>query len=124
MLLSFLPLHALALVAVAPQRVAIVTGASRGIGKGMAIELGRAGFCVHCVGRSSRASGQTTERAVAADAGELTVDATAEVVTAAGGRGVAVAADPSVEMNASGNAVAEAWELNDAAKEAATAIER
>ena len=97
MLLSFLPLHALALVAVAPQRVAIVTGASRGIGKGMAIELGRAGFCVHCVGRSSRASGQTTERAVAADAGELTVDATAEAVTAAGGRGVAVAADLSEE---------------------------
>ena len=77
------------------QRVAIVTGASRGIGRGIAIELGRAGFAVHCVGRSSRSGGQTTERAVADTAGELTVEATAEAVSAAGGRGVAVQADLS-----------------------------
>ena len=77
------------------QRVAIVTGASRGIGRGIAIELGRAGFAVHCIGRASRSGGQTTERAVAADYTDLTVEATAEAVSAAGGRGVAVQADLS-----------------------------
>ena len=34
-------------------KVAIVTGASRGIGRGIAIELGRAGMTVYVVGRSS-----------------------------------------------------------------------
>ena len=78
--------------ALRPQRVAVVTGASRGIGKGIAVELGRAGFAVVCVGRSSRADGgQTTERATAES--DLTVEATAEAVTAAGGRGCAVSCD-------------------------------
>lgn len=93
-MLLTLSIAALSLVP-GPQRVALVTGASRGIGKGIAVELGRSGYCVHCVGRSSRTAGQTTERAVAADAGELTVEATAEAVSAAGGRGIAVAADLS-----------------------------
>ena len=38
-------------------KVAIVTGASRGIGRGIAIELGRAGMTVYVVGRSSTATG-------------------------------------------------------------------
>ena len=42
--------------AVLPQRVAVVTGASRGIaiGKGIVVELGRAGYAVYALGRSSR----------------------------------------------------------------------
>ena len=36
------------------QRVAVVTGSSRGIGKGIAVELGRAGFAVYALSRSSR----------------------------------------------------------------------
>ncbi len=35
-------------------RVALVTGASRGIGKGIALELGAAGATVYCAARSSR----------------------------------------------------------------------
>jgi len=75
-----------------PQRVAVVTGASRGIGKGIAVELGREGYAVVCVGRSSRTdAGPTTERPTAE--ADLTVEATAEAVTAAGGRGRALPCD-------------------------------
>ena len=65
-------------------RVAIVTGASRGIGKGCAQELGAAGATVYVTGRS------VTERAA-----ELpgTVTATAAEIAAAGGRAVAVPCD-------------------------------
>jgi len=76
------------------QRVAVVTGASRGIGKGVAIELGRLGFTVYATGRSSRVSGITTERDMPVDE-EVTVDATAEAVTAAGGHGVGIRCDHS-----------------------------
>ncbi|MEU3010616.1 SDR family NAD(P)-dependent oxidoreductase [Nocardia asteroides] len=63
-------------------RVAVVTGASRGIGKGIALELGVAGATVYVTGRT------TTP-------GRLpgTVHATAEEITAAGGTGVAVVCD-------------------------------
>ncbi|KAK7254854.1 short chain dehydrogenase [Aureococcus anophagefferens] len=66
------------------RRVAIVTGATRGIGKGIALELGRAGYAVHAVGRSSRSD---PDRDVSAEMGEyrrlpadeeLTVERTAE----------------------------------------------
>jgi len=65
-------------------RVAIVTGASRGIGKGCAQELGAAGATVYVTGRS------VSERAA-----ELpgTVTATAAEIVAAGGRAVAVPCD-------------------------------
>ncbi|MEV6063249.1 SDR family NAD(P)-dependent oxidoreductase [Nocardia asteroides] len=65
-------------------RVAVVTGASRGIGKGIALELGAAGATVYVTGRT------TTP-------GRLpgTVHATAEEITAAGGTGVAVVCDHS-----------------------------
>ena len=85
------------------RRVAIVTGGSRGIGKGIALELGRAGFAVHAIGRSSRSD---PDRDVSDEMGpyrrlpageELTVEKTAEEVTAAGGRGVGVVCDCSVE---------------------------
>ena len=65
-------------------RVAIVTGASRGIGKGCAIELGAAGATVYVTGR-------TVEEGSAPLPG--TVGATAAEVDAAGGRGIAAACD-------------------------------
>ncbi|KAJ8609841.1 hypothetical protein CTAYLR_008132 [Chrysophaeum taylorii] len=71
--------------------VSIVTGGSRGIGKGIALELGKAGATVYVVGRSSRGR-QSVERSLPAGE-DLTVEATAEAVTAAGGVGVAVALD-------------------------------
>ena len=63
-------------------KVAVVTGASRGVGKGIAIELGAAGATVYVTGRS-------------VEAGPLpgTIGETAAEVTEAGGVGVAVACD-------------------------------
>ncbi len=67
------------------RRVAWVTGASRGVGRGIAVALGRAGWVVYVTARSS-AAGRT---------GHLpgTVEATADAVAAAGGQGVAVVCD-------------------------------
>jgi NAD(P)-dependent dehydrogenase (short-subunit alcohol dehydrogenase family) len=65
-------------------RIAIVTGASRGIGRGCAIELGARGATVYCTGR--RTSSQEPP-----DAGS--VEAVAAEVAAAGGRGIAVVCD-------------------------------
>ncbi|HEV2373388.1 MAG TPA: SDR family NAD(P)-dependent oxidoreductase [Streptosporangiaceae bacterium] len=66
-------------------RVAWVTGASRGVGRGVAAALGRAGWVVYVTARSSQA-GRT---------GHLpgTVEQAAAAVTVAGGRGVAVVCD-------------------------------
>ncbi|MFF5083685.1 hypothetical protein ACFY36_42110 [Actinoplanes sp. NPDC000266] len=58
------------------QRVAVVTGASRGVGKGIAVALGAAGFVVHVTGRST--GGRVTFPAVGGTVGE-----TARAVTAA-----------------------------------------
>jgi NAD(P)-dependent dehydrogenase (short-subunit alcohol dehydrogenase family) len=66
--------------------VALVAGATRGGGRGVAIELGRAGATVYVTGRSSRAGGST-------EGLPGTVDETAEEVTARGGRGIAVVCD-------------------------------
>ena len=65
-------------------RVAIVTGASRGIGKGCALELGAAGAVVYVTGR-------TLEEGAAPLPG--TIAATADEVSALGGEGVAVRCD-------------------------------
>ena len=67
-------------------RVAVVTGASRGAGKGIALALGATGATVYVTGR-------TLEEGDAPLPG--TVQATAEAVTAAGGKGVAVFCDHS-----------------------------
>jgi NAD(P)-dependent dehydrogenase (short-subunit alcohol dehydrogenase family) len=66
------------------ERVILVTGASRGAGKGIAIALGASGATVYVTGRS-----------VHEDDNPLpgTVQATAEAVTAAGGEGIAVVCD-------------------------------
>jgi len=68
-----------------PDRVAVVTGASRGVGKGIAIALGAAGATVYVTGRSF-------EGGKAHPLGG-TVQGTAEAVTKAGGKGIAVPCD-------------------------------
>jgi NAD(P)-dependent dehydrogenase (short-subunit alcohol dehydrogenase family) len=67
-------------------RVALVTGASRGVGKGIARGLGEAGATVYVTGR-------TTEDGASAARLPGTVHATAAEVTALGGRGTAVPLD-------------------------------
>ena len=64
-------------------RVAIVTGASRGIGKGIALELGRAGMTVYVASRSSRTTGFVSdERALGEENVDCTVEGTAEEINA------------------------------------------
>ena len=72
-------------------RVAIVAGATRGAGRGIAVALGEEGATVYCTGRSVRGN-----LASGADRPE-TIDETAERVTAAGGKGIAVRCDHTVE---------------------------
>ncbi len=72
-------------------RVALVTGASRGIGKGIALELGAAGATVYLTGRT-RSDSATPDWADSTEAAG-TIDAAAAEVTALGGEGVAVACD-------------------------------
>jgi NAD(P)-dependent dehydrogenase (short-subunit alcohol dehydrogenase family) len=66
--------------------IALVTGASRGVGRGVATALGRAGATVWVTGRSIRGG-------VATEGLPGTVDDTADEVTAAGGKGIAVRCD-------------------------------
>jgi NAD(P)-dependent dehydrogenase (short-subunit alcohol dehydrogenase family) len=74
-------------------RVAVVTGASRGAGRGIAIELGAAGATVICTGRSTRAAPAEGYDQILAlsslDRMPGSIEDTAEAVSAAGGRGVA-----------------------------------
>src|ERR687894_1434973 len=67
-------------------KVALVAGATRGAGRGIAVALGEAGATVYCSGRSTR------ERRSEIDRPE-TIEDTAELVTEAGGEGIAVAVD-------------------------------
>ncbi|MGH9280346.1 MAG: SDR family oxidoreductase [Acidimicrobiales bacterium] len=69
-------------------RVAVVAGATRGAGRGIAAALGEAGATVVCTGRTSR-SGQLQSDYDRAE----TIEDTADLVTALGGTGVAVAVD-------------------------------
>ena len=68
--------------------VALVTGASRGMGRGIALALGDAGATVYVTGRTVRG-------AVAVDGAPGTIDDTADEVTARGGVGIAVRCDHS-----------------------------
>ena len=67
-------------------RVALVAGATRGAGRGIAVELGASGATVWCTGRSTRGRRSEYDR-------PETIEETAELVTAAGGRGIAAAVD-------------------------------
>lgn len=67
-------------------KVALVAGATRGAGRGTAIELGAAGATVYVTGRSTRAQRSEVDRVE-------TIEETAELVEAAGGKGIAVQVD-------------------------------
>ncbi|MEU3663576.1 SDR family oxidoreductase [Streptomyces sp. NPDC032940] len=67
-------------------RVALVAGATRGAGRGIAVELGAAGATVYVTGRTTRARRSEYDR-------PETVEDTADLVTEAGGQGVAVPTD-------------------------------
>ena len=62
-------------------KVAVVAGATRGAGRGIACMLGEAGATVYCTGRSVRGSPATKDR-------PETIEETAEMVTAHGGMGI------------------------------------
>lgn len=70
-------------------RVALVAGATRGAGRGIASMLGEAGATVYCSGRSARGR-------LAGERKEV-IEETAERVSALGGRGIAVRTDHAVE---------------------------
>ncbi|CAM9753819.1 unnamed protein product, partial [Choristocarpus tenellus] len=74
-------------------KVAVVTGASRGIGKGIALALGEEGCIVYLTGRSS--GGRTTDEELGG-----TVEQTVEDIRAAGGHGVAVLCDHADDTQA------------------------
>ena len=61
-------------------KIAVVTGASRGVGKGIALALGEQGCTVYVTGRTT-------------GSGERTIDTTARLVTEAGGEGRAIPCD-------------------------------
>ena len=67
-------------------KVALVTGATRGGGRGIAVGLGEAGATVYATGRSTRERRSEIDRAE-------TIEDTAELVTGAGGEGIAVPVD-------------------------------
>ncbi|WP_341277776.1 SDR family oxidoreductase [Paenibacillus sp. FSL H8-0537] len=71
-------------------KVAVVAGATRGAGRGIAIGLGKAGATVYCTGRSVRGGLSNMNR-------QETIDETAEMVAAVGGIGIAVRVDHTVE---------------------------
>jgi NAD(P)-dependent dehydrogenase (short-subunit alcohol dehydrogenase family) len=75
--------------------VAVVAGATRGAGRGIARMLGEAGATVYCTGRSSRTQPNTSGHHYAGR--PETIEETAELVEAAGGTGIAVRVDHAVE---------------------------
>ncbi len=66
--------------------VTLVTGGTRGAGRGIAVELGAAGATVYVTGRSTRTGRSDMDR-------PETIEETAELVDAAGGTGIAVGCD-------------------------------
>lgn len=70
-------------------KIAVVTGASRGAGRGIAFELGSAGATVYVTERSIK--GATTDNR------PETIEGTAEGVTSRGGKGIAIRCDHTSE---------------------------
>jgi NAD(P)-dependent dehydrogenase (short-subunit alcohol dehydrogenase family) len=77
------------------EKIAVVAGATRGAGRGIACMLGEAGATVYCTGRSVRGRPATAGR-------RETIEETAEMVTARGGSGMAVQVDHTVEDQVAG----------------------
>src|SRR5437868_11127948 len=71
-------------------QIAVVAGATRGAGRGIARALGEAGATVYCTGRSVRGKRSPYNR-------PETIEETALLVDAAGGAGVALRVDHTVE---------------------------
>src|SRR5687767_4970136 len=69
-------------------RVAVVAGATRGAGRGIAAALGEAGSTVICTGRSSRSGNERSDYNR-----PETIEETAELVTRLGGTGIAIQVD-------------------------------
>jgi NAD(P)-dependent dehydrogenase (short-subunit alcohol dehydrogenase family) len=90
-------------------KVAVVAGATRGAGRGIACMLGEAGATVYCTGRSSRTNRSEREAksagkrrgkgrsAFVTEQRPETIEETAEMVTARGGKGIAVQVDHTVQ---------------------------
>lgn len=72
--------------------IAVVTGASRGAGRGIAAVLGEAGATVYVTGRSVRGGGSTEDM-------RGTIDDTAEEVTSRGGTGIPLRCDHTDESD-------------------------
>jgi NAD(P)-dependent dehydrogenase (short-subunit alcohol dehydrogenase family) len=68
------------------EKVALVAGGTRGAGRGIAAELGAAGATVYVTGRTTRGHRSEYDR-------PETIEETADIVTALGGRGIAVRVD-------------------------------
>jgi dehydrogenase/reductase SDR family protein 1 len=88
------------------QKTAWVTGASRGVGRGIAVALGGAGWTVWVSARSGRTAGSTSHL-------PGNVEETAQAVTAAGGRGIGMVCDHREDQQV--RAVAERIEAVDGA---------
>jgi NAD(P)-dependent dehydrogenase (short-subunit alcohol dehydrogenase family) len=73
-------------------RVALVAGATRGAGRGIARALGEAGATVYCTGRSTRGKPSPYKR-------PETIDETAALINEAGGAAVALRVDHTVESD-------------------------
>jgi NAD(P)-dependent dehydrogenase (short-subunit alcohol dehydrogenase family) len=67
-------------------KVALVAGATRAAGRGIAVELGAAGATVYCTGRTTRDQRSEMNR-------PETIEETGELVDQAGGRGIAIQVD-------------------------------
>lgn len=71
-------------------RVALVAGATRGAGRGIARALSEAGATVYCTGRSVKGKPSPYRR-------PETIDETAAMITAAGGKAIAIRVDHTNE---------------------------
>src|SRR5438874_13222036 len=71
-------------------KIAVVAGATRGAGRGIARALGEGGALVYCTGRSVRGNPSPYRR-------PETIEETAEMIAQAGGRAVAIRVDHTVE---------------------------
>ncbi|MBE7554885.1 MAG: SDR family oxidoreductase [Anaerolineales bacterium] len=82
-------------------KIAVVAGATRGAGRGIACMLGEAGATVYCTGRSTRASLTVRQNGTDSPFGLAgrpeTIEETAEMVTARGGVGIPIQVDHTIE---------------------------